>query len=163
MTPKSARKPAPPPPTISPAVGKPVESPPIADQPLNFHANIGFWRGRRLSLIAALEGVAYTVRTQPNAWIEITALGVVAIAGLWFRISAIEWGLLGLTVAVILALECVNTAIESVVDLISPHYHPLAKVAKDTAAGALIIAVLGSVAVAAAIFLPRLWQMVQQW
>ena len=110
-----------------------------------------------LSLRAALAGVAYTLRTQPNAWIELAALSAVGVAGWWFGISALEWGLLGLTVAVVLALEAVNTAIEAVVDLISPGYHPLAKIAKDAAAGAMIFAVLGSIAVAASIFMPRLW------
>lgn len=128
-----------------------------APAPLHYHSNINFWHGRRLSLTAAAEGIIYTFRTQPNAWIEAVALAVVALAGIWFGISALEWGLLGLTVAVILALEAVNTAIETVVDLVSPRYHPLAKVAKDTAAGALLIAVVGSVVVAACIFGPRVW------
>lgn len=126
-------------------------------QPLNYHTNISFLRGRWLSLRAAWAGVTYTIRTQPNAWIELAALSVVAASGLWFGISALEWGLLGLTVAVVLALEAVNTAIEAVVDLVSPQYHPLAKIAKDSAAGAMIFAVLGSVAVAASVFVPRLW------
>src|SRR5690349_5869450 len=104
-------------------------------QGINYHTNIGFWRGRRLSFMAALEGVAYTIRTQPNAWIELTALLVVLVAGFWFGISALEWALLSFTIAVILALEAVNTAIEAVVDLVSPQYHPLAKIAKDSAAG----------------------------
>ena len=56
----------------------------------------------------------------------------------------------------ILALEAVNTAIEAVVDLVSPQFHPLAKTAKDAAAGALVFAVCGSIFVAAAIFGPRL-------
>jgi diacylglycerol kinase len=101
--------------------------------------------------------VGYVLRTQPNAWLELGALGVVAAAGWWFAIAPLEWAILGLTIALVLALEAVNTAVESVVDLVSPGYHPLAKVAKDTAAGAMIFAVLGSVVVAAAIFGPRLW------
>lgn len=127
------------------------------ERPLNFHTNINFWRGRGMSFAAALEGVAYIVRTQPNVWIELAALSAVMVAGLWFGLGALEWALLGLTVAMILTLEAVNTAIETVVDLVSPHYHPLAKIAKDTAAGALIIAVVGSVFVAMCIFGPRLW------
>lgn len=154
MATKSARR-------VTSANPHPSISPPRVSQtepqPLNYHTNINFWRGRILSFRAALEGIAYTFRTQPNVWIELTALTVVAFAGVWFGISALEWGLLGLTVAMILALEAVNTAIEAVVDLVSPQIHPLAKIAKDTAAGAMIIAVLGSVAVAAAIFGPRLW------
>jgi diacylglycerol kinase (ATP) len=124
---------------------------------LNYHTNINFWRGRGLSFVAAWAGLVYIVRTQPNLWIEMAALSVVVLAGLWFGISALEWGVLGLTIALILALEAVNTAIETVVDLVSPTYHPLAKIAKDTAAAALLIAVVGSVVVAAAIFGPRLW------
>ena len=141
----------------SPSPNPPSPEPSPQDAPLNYHTNVNFWRGRQLSLTAAWEGVAYVIRTQPNVWIELTALSVVAVAGAWFRIGALEWGLLGLTVAMILALEAVNTAIETVIDLVSPQVHPLAKIAKDTAAGALIIAVVGSVFVAACIFGPRLW------
>lgn len=125
----------------------------------NFRSGIGFFPGRVQSFRAAWSGVAYTVRTQPNAWIELAALALVCAAGWWFGISALEWGLLGLTVAVVLALEAVNTAVEAVVDLVSPQFHPLAKIAKDTAAGAMVFAVLGSVLVAAAIFGPRLWSL----
>jgi len=117
----------------------------------------GFWRGRWFSVKAAIAGAVHTVRTQPNAWIELAALAVILVAGWWFAIRAIEWALLGLTVFIVLALEAVNTAVEATIDLVSPHYHPLAKIAKDTAAGALIFAVLGSLWVAAAIFGPRLW------
>jgi diacylglycerol kinase len=112
--------------------------------------------GRWFSLRAALHGAWHTLRTQPNAWIEVAALIVVAAAALWFRIAPIEWALLALTVFLVLALEAVNTAIEAVVDLVSPGYHPLARVAKDAAAGALVFAVIASVVVAAAIFGPRL-------
>lgn len=117
----------------------------------------GFWRGRWFSFKAAIAGAVHTVRTQPNAWIELAALAVILVAGWWFAIRAIEWALLGLTVFIVLALEAVNTAIEATIDLVSPHYHPLAKIAKDTAAGAMVFAVLGSLWVAAAIFGPRLW------
>ena len=65
--------------------------------------------------------------------------------------------LLAFVALIILALESVNTAVEAVVDLVSPDYHPLAKVAKDAAAGALIFGVLASLCVAAVIFLPRIW------
>lgn len=119
--------------------------------------NRGFWRGRWFSLRAALAGVRYTLQTQPNAWIELVACLVIVAAGWWFQIAPLEWALLTFVALTILALEAVNTAIEAVVDLVSPHYHPLAKVAKDAAAGALVFGVLGSICVAAFIFLPRIW------
>ncbi len=136
-------------------------APSAAPSSLNFRDGHTFWSGRWGSFRAALAGMVYAVRTQPNAWIELAALGVVCVAGWRLGISAPEWALLGLTVAVVLALEAVNTAVEAMVDLVSPHYHPLAKIAKDTAAGALVFAVLGSIIVAAAIFGPRLWALLR--
>lgn len=113
-------------------------------------------RNRWHSFTAAVHGAAYTVRTQRNTWIELTAAVVVVAAGLWLRIEALAWAILALTIATILALEAVNSAIEAVVDLVSPDYHELARIAKDCAAGAMVFAVLGSLVVAAAIFGPPL-------
>ena len=113
-------------------------------------------RNRWHSFSAAVSGAAYTVRTQHNTRIELAAAVVVVAAGLWLRIDALAWAVLALTIAMILALEAVNSAIEAVVDLVSPDYHELARTAKDCAAGAMIFAVLGSLGVAAAIFGPPL-------
>lgn len=113
-------------------------------------------RNRWHSFQAALGGAAYTVRTQRNTWIELAAAAVVVVVGLWLHIAALEWAVLALTIALVLALEAVNSAVEAVVDLVSPDYHELARIAKDCAAGAMIFAVLGSLAVAAAIFGPHL-------
>lgn len=101
--------------------------------------------------------MVYTLRTQRNTWIELAATAVVLAAGVWLGIEPVEWAILGLTVFVILALEAVNSAIEAVVDLASPDYHELARIAKDAAAGAMLFAVIGALIVAAAIFGPRLW------
>ena len=117
----------------------------------------GFWASRWFSLRAAAAGALYTIRTQPNAWIEVTAVGCITAVGFAFGLTRWEWVALVLIFSVILALESVNTAIEAAIDLVSPGYHPLAKIAKDAAAGALLIAVLGSILIAAIIFLPRLW------
>ncbi len=127
---------------------------------LNFRNGPSFLGGRWQSLRAALTGAWYMLHTQPNAWIEVAALVVVVAAGWWFEIRPVEWAVLGLTMTIVLALEAVNTAIESLVDLVSPQYHPLAKTAKDTAAGAMIFAVLGSLWVAIFIFGPKLWAMI---
>lgn len=118
-----------------------------------------FLASRWYSLRAALAGVVHTLRTQPNAWIELTAIAVVFSAGWWFEIAHSEWLVLILICSLILALEAVNTAVEATVDLVSPRYHPLAKIAKDAAAGAMVFAVLGSVGVAALIFGPHLWRL----
>jgi diacylglycerol kinase (ATP) len=118
-----------------------------------------YLQSRWASFRAALSGALVTLRTQPNARIELIAVAVVIAAGWWLQIDRIEWAVIALTLGLILALESVNTAIEAMVDLVSPDHHPLAKLAKDTAAGALIFAVLGSVGVAAAIFVPRILEL----
>jgi len=133
--------------------GPPTNSP----EENNDRSSIGaFVSGRWFSFRNALNGALYTLRTQPNAWIELAATLVVMIAGWWFHIEPIEWALLAVTIAVIFALEALNTAVEATIDLVSPDYHPLAKIAKDSAAGALVFAVLGSLFVAWAIFGARL-------
>lgn len=117
-------------------------------------------RNRWHSFTVAVRGAVYTLRTQRNTRIELAAALVVIAAGLWLRLRPLEWAVLAMTIALILALEAVNSAIEALVDLVSPEYHELARIAKDCAAGAMIFAVLGSLAVAAAIFGPPLAQLI---
>lgn len=86
-----------------------------------------------------------------------TAVGALAIAlGAIFRIQAGEWLAVIICIGIVLAGECFNTAIESTVDLTTSEYRPLAKMGKDAAAGAVLIASIVSLAVGAIIFLPRL-------
>ena len=73
----------------------------------------------------------------------LTAL-VVLLAALFLRVSPIEFALLALSILFVLFAELINTAVEAVVDMVSPGFHPLAKVAKDTAAGAVLIAAFGA-------------------
>lgn len=97
---------------------------------------------------------------QPNFRIQL-ALGALALAlaGL-LRVSPGEWLALILVSLAVLLMEMLNTVIEAVVDLASPDYHPLAKVAKDVAAGAVLIAALASLVVGAYIFVPRLLDLI---
>jgi diacylglycerol kinase len=113
----------------------------------------------RRSFGFAFAGLGHAWRTQRHLRIHVgiglLALVFAAVLGL----SPAEWAVLLLTIAAVLVLELVNTVIEAVVDLASPGYHPLAKVAKDVAAGAVLVAAIGSVAVGAVLFLPRLWRL----
>jgi diacylglycerol kinase len=116
---------------------------------------------RRHGLIAsfrfAFAGIAYLLRTQRNARIHLV-IGVIACAlAAWLRIPRIEWAILLMTIAGVLILEGLNTALEAIVDLASPDLHPLAKVAKDVAAGMVLIAAIASVGVGLFIFGPPLW------
>lgn len=109
------------------------------------------------SFYFAFAGLAYLLRTQRNARIE-TAIGFIACClAAWLRISRLEWSVLVFTMALVLILEGLNTAVEAAIDLASPEIHPLAKAAKDLAAGMVLIAALASVAVGLLILGPPLW------
>lgn len=116
---------------------------------------------RAVTLLAsfryALTGVRYLLWTQRNAKIHL-AIGIIAVTlGLALGIDHGEWLALVVTIALVITAEGFNTAIEAVVDLASPGVHPLAKVAKDVAAGTVLIAAAASVVVGLIVFLPRLW------
>lgn len=111
----------------------------------------------------AFAGLRYLLWTQRNAKIH-TAIGVVAIAlGFLLQIDRYEWLTLMLTIAIVLAAEGVNTAIEAVVDLASPDYHPLAKIAKDVGAGTVLLTAFAAVIVGLVLFLPHLLPLVLNW
>lgn len=74
----------------------------------------------------------------------------------WLQFSATEWALLVITIAGVWVTEGLNTAVEFVVDLVSPDYHQLAGWAKDVAAGAVLVASISAVIVGAILFVPRL-------
>src|SRR5713101_6464088 len=104
----------------------------------------------------AFEGVAYILRTQRNARIEI-AVGIAAVVlAAWLGISAIEWAVLVLTIVIVLALEWMNTALELAVSLASPEAHPSAKDAKDVAAACVLLGAVTSVIVGVLVLGPPL-------
>jgi len=76
--------------------------------------------------------------------VHFIATLVVLLAALFLRVSPIEFALLALSILFVLFAELINTAIEAAVDLVSPDFHPLAKIAKDTAAGAVLVAACGA-------------------
>lgn len=105
----------------------------------------------------AFAGWRHVLRTQRNAWIHaLASLAVFAVA-LWLRVGRIEWAILLLTIALVWMAEFVNTAVEAIVDLLSPDIHPVAKIAKDVAAAAVLIAALASVVVGLLVLGPPLW------
>jgi diacylglycerol kinase len=104
----------------------------------------------------AFEGVAHIVRTQPNARIEL-AIGVGAVLlAAWLGLTSVEWAVLVVTIAVVLALEWLNTSLELAVSLASPQRHPSAKAAKDVAAACVLLGAVTSVLVGLILFGPRL-------
>ena len=99
----------------------------------------------------ALRGIMSLIKNDNNFRIHLLAVIVVIILGFWIEFSEGEWLVVILTIGGVLALEAVNTAIETIIDLVSPEYHILAKKAKDVAAGAVLLFVFAALGVAGVI------------
>jgi diacylglycerol kinase len=113
---------------------------------------------RLLSFVYAFEGWGHVLRTQPNAWIHaFISLAVFALA-LWLDLSRLEWAILLVTTMAVWMAEFFNTALEAVVDMAMPDYHPLAKTAKDVAAATVLVGAVGAVLIGLLVIGPPLWQ-----
>lgn len=110
------------------------------------------------SLLHALDGVITVYRDERNMKYH-TLLSLIPIAlGLYFQVSILEWILLIFCIFFVVLMEFLNSMVENIVDLIvEHHFHPLAKKAKDIAAGAVLLSALFTLIVAALIFLPKLY------
>ncbi len=106
----------------------------------------------------AFSGVWYVLRTQRNARIHMTVALVVIALGLWLGLSYTEWAIIVLTIGLVLAAESFNTVAEAAVDLATAERHPLAKIAKDVAAGAVLLVAITAVVVGLLILGPPLWR-----
>lgn len=107
----------------------------------------------------AWAGISYAFSSQRNLKIHLCFAALAVALGFLLRIETAQWCAVVLCIALVMALEVVNTAIESVVDLVSPEWNLLAKRAKDCAAGAVYLAAFASVAVALIVYLPPLVQL----
>ncbi len=104
----------------------------------------------------AFAGLFYALRTQRNTRIHLAIAAAVVAMGIWLDISLTEWAVLILTIGFVLVGEMLNTVAETLVDLINPGYHPLAKTIKDVTAGAVLLTALISVIVGLVILGPPL-------
>ena len=104
----------------------------------------------------AFAGIGHGLRTQANLRLNVLAAAGVVTAGLLLHISTIEWAILVVTIMIVMSAELFNTAIEALVDRVGSEPHPLSKIAKDMAAGAVLIGAIGAVLVGLLIFGPRL-------
>ena len=100
----------------------------------------------------ATEGLIHALRTQRNLWIHFTIAALVLVAAIGFGVSRIELISLLISITFVLVAELVNTAIEAAVDVASTSFDPMAKLAKDIAAGAVLIAALNALAVGYLVF-----------
>lgn len=108
------------------------------------------------SFAFAGQGLWHAVRTQRNMRVHLVAALAAVIAGAVLGITAVQWACIALAIGTVLVAEIFNTVIEAMIDLQTQQFHPLAKVAKDGAAGAVLVASIAAAGVAVAVFLPHL-------
>ncbi len=112
---------------------------------------------RRLfrSLSHAVKGILYTFRNERNFQVEIVAAGIVGLLMLWLPLSSTENMVLILVIALVLAFELLNTAVERIMDILKPRVHPYARVVKDVTAGSVFVVSVGALIIGIIIFLPH--------
>jgi diacylglycerol kinase (ATP) len=111
---------------------------------------------RARSFRFAWRGLGAVARSQHNAWIHAVATLTAIAAGLCFRLGTTEWALLSFAIVAVWGAEAFNTAIEALGNAVSPDDHPLVGMAKDAAAGAVLVTAIGAAVIGGLVFLPRI-------
>lgn len=104
----------------------------------------------------AIDGLIYVLRSQRNMRIHFLVGSLVFALGLAVGLSTVQFGLIIFAVALVIVAELINTAIEATIDVTTSSYDPMAKIAKDVAAAAVLVAALAAVIIAYIIFFPKL-------
>jgi diacylglycerol kinase (ATP) len=110
---------------------------------------------RIASLLPAIRGIKFVLMNEHNAWIHLTASIAAIILGIVFNIGKTEWLVILLCIGFVMALEVLNSAIEKLVDLVSPGKNEKARLVKDISAGAVLIAAVISLIAGLIIFIPH--------
>lgn len=109
----------------------------------------------------ANDGIKYAFKYEQNIIVHLTVAIIVLFAGFFFNISVTEWLIIFMAIGLVVATELINTSIEALVDLASPNINDLAKIAKDTAAGAVLVFAITASIVGIIIFLPKIILLLQ--
>lgn len=110
------------------------------------------WKKRRVSFRYAWKGIQYAFKSQHNMWLHSAATIIAIVLAALLDITAIEWLIILFCIALVMALEIINTAIEVLVDHIHPEQHPNMGLVKDLAAGAVLVAAIISFIMGCCIF-----------
>ena len=119
-----------------------------SDKPFSIQA-------RLKSFVYAFEGIKAFLKYEPQALIHLIAANVVIIGGFYFKINTNEWIAVIFAIGIVVVSEMLNTAIEKLTDMVSPEINLKAKVVKDLAAGAVLVASMVAVVIGLLVFLPK--------
>jgi diacylglycerol kinase (ATP) len=113
--------------------------------------------GRMRAFGYAIAGLIYAFKIGHAIWIQSAIAAFVVLVGFYMHISINDWRWIALAIALVWTTEIMNTAVESVCDALHPEHHPMIGVAKDAAAGAVLMAAIGAIAIGALTFWPYLY------
>lgn len=105
----------------------------------------------------AIEGFISSFKTERNMKIHVLAMILVVILGMYLKLSLIEWCFIIFAIALVIGSELFNTAIETIVDMVSPEKNPKAKLAKDISAAAVLAFAIGAAIIGMTIFIPKIY------
>ncbi|EHQ91709.1 diacylglycerol kinase family protein [Desulfosporosinus youngiae] len=111
------------------------------------------------SLNQAWRGMLYTVKTQKHVQFHIVAGVSVLLFAWWSEVTRFEWLSLIFAIGSVISAEVMNSAVETVVDMVQPNFHPLAGMAKDIAAGAVLVAAIQAAVIGMIVFVPVLYRL----
>jgi diacylglycerol kinase (ATP) len=104
----------------------------------------------------SVAGLLHVFRSEHAMWFHLCVAGLLVLASIYLQISAADWRWVVLAITLVWGAETMNTAVELVCDALHPDQHPLVGKAKDVAAGAVLVAALGSAVILSLVFWPYL-------
>ena len=110
--------------------------------------------GRTRAFAYAIKGLAYAFRIGHAIWIQSAVAALIVLVGIYLHISASDWRWIILAITIVWTTEIMNTAVESVCDALHPDHHPVIGLAKDAAAGAVLMAAIGAATIGILVFWP---------
>lgn len=114
------------------------------------------------SFVYASEGITYSLASQRNMKAHFTIAFIVLLLGMWFHFNTMDTLIILFAIGLVIGFEMVNTAIEATIDLVTQEFHPLAKIAKDVAAGAILMVTFTVVFVGLVVLFPYLTLIYQE-
>lgn len=128
---------------------------------INANNNVFLYMRRLIrSFSFAFKGLQYAASTQPNFRIHLVATAIAIGLGVALHLSTAEWQWIAVSIALVLVSELINTAIETLTDLVSPTYNIKAGHVKDVSAGAVVVAAVFALVTGCIIFIPKLISLV---
>ncbi|NRS90202.1 diacylglycerol kinase (ATP) [Flavobacterium sp. 7E] len=123
---------------------------------MEFQKDNSFFKGRLKSVTYAFKGAVKLIITEHSVMVQFSLGIIMAIAGIYFKITASEWLFQTLAIGLVLSVEGLNTAIEKIADFIHPNYHERIGFIKDIAAGAVFFAAITAIIIGLIIYVPKI-------